>query len=99
MVIIKVSDNGNPVLSATQSFNIIVLPPTHPLITDVTMTNDTWTMKIWSGLGAEHAVEYSTNLSDWIRLFTTIGPLLPLHWSDSNLATYPVRFYRVRCVR
>ena len=99
MVIIKVSDNGNPVLSATQSFNIIVLPPTHPLITDVTMTNDTWTMKIWSGLSAEHAVEYSTNLSDWIRLFATIGPLLPLHWSDSNLATYPVRFYRVRCVR
>lgn len=96
-VVLMVCDDGMPPLSATQSFDIVVLPPTRPLIVEPTMSNDVFTMKIWGGSSDRHIVEVSTNLQDWVALLTTNGPLLPFYLWDSNLSGYPVRFYRVRC--
>ncbi len=96
-VVIAVTDNGYLPLGATQSFNIIVLPPTRPLISDITVTNGYLAMKIWGGLAAEHMIEYSTNLRNWTVLLTTNGPVLPFYWCDSNQPMHPAGFYRVRC--
>jgi len=41
-------------------------------------------------------VQGSTNLADWNTLFITNSPAMPFSWTDTNTATLPARFYRIK---
>jgi hypothetical protein len=93
---LMVSDNGSPVLSATQSFSVAVNPLTLPALSSVTFGNGRLAFQIGGQVGPDYAVEASTNLLDWNTLFITNSPPMPFIWTDTNAGTTAVQFYRVK---
>jgi hypothetical protein len=92
---LKVSDNGTPSLSATQSFAVMVNPLSTPAIGGVSSVGGQFSFRISGQGGPDYAVEASTNLTQWTNVFITNSPALPLVWVDTNSAG-PQRFYRVK---
>jgi hypothetical protein len=41
-------------------------------------------------------VQVSTNLINWSTLFITNSPPMPFQWTDTNAATLPAQFYRIK---
>jgi hypothetical protein len=94
VVILKVADNGSPVLASTQSFVVTVLPFAQPGIAPSTLTSNRVQLTVSGDAGPDYTVQASTNLSTWTNLFTTNAPALPFHWIDTNTAGFLKRFYR-----
>ncbi|HEV2437741.1 MAG TPA: cellulase family glycosylhydrolase [Verrucomicrobiae bacterium] len=94
---LKVSDNGTPGLSATQSFMVAVNPLTAPLLTPTNWNNGQLTLRVTGESGPDYAVLGSTNLVDWVTLFTTHSPPMPFNWAvTNNTAALPMQFYRIK---
>jgi uncharacterized repeat protein (TIGR01451 family) len=87
-------DLVNPQLTATNSFMVIVLP--FILIEPICLTNGNFQFVFNTGAGANYTVLYSTNLTDWISIFSFTGSGGWTTVEDTNAATNPWRFYRVR---
>ncbi len=90
-----VADSGLPVLSATQSFNVIVSQLAPPSVTQVALTNNRLTLVIAGDAGPDYTVQASPDLADWTDLFTTNSPLLPFTGTITNVSDFPQRFFRV----
>jgi acyl-CoA thioesterase-1 len=93
---LKVSDNGSPSLSATQSFYVAVNPLTAADIGNISVAGNQLSFQVSGQNGPDYAVETSTNLSQWNNVFTTNSPALPFTWTDTDSAAEPQRFYRVK---
>jgi len=95
-ITLKVADNANPILSATQNFSVTVNPLTLPLLTAPTWSNGQFGLQATnSQTGPDYAVQASTNLTDWTTIWTTDSPPTPFSWGDTNADAYPIRFYRL----
>ncbi len=92
---LKVSDNGTPSLSATQSFAVVVNPLTAPAVSNVSVAGGQFGFSVSGQSGPDYAVETSTNLTQWSTVIITNSPALPFDWTDTNSAA-PMRFYRVK---
>jgi hypothetical protein len=92
---LKVSDNGLPTMSATQSFSVFVNPLTSPGISGVSFAGGQIGFIISGQGGPDYAVETSTNLTQWSNAFTTNSPALPFIWTDLE-PNSPLRFYRIK---
>ncbi len=92
---LKVSDNGTPSLSATQSFAVFVNPLTQTGFSNVSVAGGQFSFSISGQSGPDYAVETSTNLSQWSNVFITNSPALPFLWTDTNSAV-PMRFFRIK---
>src|SRR5207248_2279571 len=44
--------------------------------------------------GVEHVIEVSSNLVDWIPIYTNTAPRSPLDFIDTNADRFRPRFYR-----
>ena len=95
VVKVVVADSGLPSLSATQQFNVNVLPVTQPSLTSVTLSSGQFQATVSGMVGPDYTVQASTNLMTWTTLFTTNSPTLPFGWNDSSATNLPHRFYRV----
>jgi hypothetical protein len=93
-VAVVVSDNGAPILSATQSFTVTVTPPAMPVLNAVSITNGQLGFWINGDFGPDYTIMASTNLASWNPIFTSNSPALPCFWVDPNSSAYPLRFYR-----
>jgi hypothetical protein len=93
---LKVTDNGFPFLSATQSFNITVNPLTQPAAASIVLNNGQLGFQVSGQTGPDYAVQISSNLFDWSNLFITNSPAMPFSWMDTNPATLPAQFYRIK---
>ncbi|MSU60168.1 MAG: hypothetical protein EXS35_18690 [Pedosphaera sp.] len=87
-----VTDTGSPNLSATQSFSVMVNLPTQP---NLQVSGNPINLLVSGDAGPDYTVQSSTNLADWLNLFTTNSPALPFNWSDPNAGNFPQRFYRI----
>jgi hypothetical protein len=92
---LKVTDSGNPNLSATQSFIVLVNPLAPTLASPVSWSNGQFVLQVSGQAGPDYAVLGSTNLTDWNTLFTTNSPAMPFEWVDTNAAALPNQFYRI----
>jgi hypothetical protein len=92
---LKVSDNGTPSMSATQSLSVAVNPLSAPGISNVSVAGGQFSFKISGQSGPDYAIETSTNLTQWSNAFITNSPALPFHWTDATTNS-PRRFYRVK---
>jgi len=54
-----------------------------------------FSLTINGDVGPDYTVQASTNLTDWISIFTNHSPTPPFIWSDSNASNFNQRFYRV----
>jgi hypothetical protein len=93
---LKVADNGSPSLSATQSFSVTVNPLTQPTAASIVLNNGQLTFQVNGQTGPDYAVQVSSNLVDWSILFITNSPAMPFSWTDTNAATLPAQFYRIK---
>jgi hypothetical protein len=93
---LKVADNGSPILSATQSFSVTVNPLTVPSAASLVMSNGQLGFQVSGQPGPDYAVQVSSNLFDWSTLFITNSPAMPFSWMDTNPATLPAQFYRIK---
>jgi hypothetical protein len=96
---ITVADNGNPPLSATQNFSVVVNPLTLPSLsaTAANLANGQFSLTITGMVGPSYAIQFTTNLLDrWSTVFETNSPPSPFTWVDTNASlTNPASFYRV----
>jgi len=93
---LKVADNGSPILSATQSFTVTVNPLTQPTAASIVLNNGQMGFQVSGQTGPDYAVQVSSNLFDWSTLFITNSPAMPFSWMDTNPATLPAQFYRIK---
>jgi hypothetical protein len=92
---LKVSDNGSPSMSATQSFAVMVNPLSGPGISNVSAAGGQFSFSINGQSGPDYAIETSTNLVEWASVFITNSPALPFNWTD-EVTNSPQRFYRIK---
>ncbi len=92
---LKVSDNGSPSLSATQSFYVAVNPLSAPAVGAVSTVGGHIVFSISGQGGPDYAVETSSNLTQWSTAFITNSPALPFTWTDTN-SGMPQQFYRIK---
>jgi hypothetical protein len=96
-ITLKVADNGSPSMSATQTFTVTVNPLTLPSVSSATFNNGQFTLRVTNSIvGPDYAVQASTNLVDWSTLFITNSPAYSFEWTDTNTATLPAQFYRIK---
>ncbi len=93
-VVITVSDNGSPSLTATQTFNVIVNPAVVPTARP-TYSLGVFSMNINGAAGPDYIIQSSTNLINWRGISTNLSPVLPFVFTDSSSSGVPVQFYRV----
>ncbi len=96
LITVKVTDNGTPNLSATQSFNVIVSEPAQPQTPSFAYNNGQFGLTITGDAGPDYIVLASTNLTDWAGVFTNPSPVLPFIWNDSAASNFSQRFYRIQ---
>ena len=92
---IVASDNGSPVMTATQTFSIAVLRPAQPTIGLLSASGFPPALVVSGDTGPDYTVLASTNLVSWAGVFTTNSPVLPFSWADPDAAGFSNRFYRV----
>ncbi len=94
---LKVTDNGSPTLSATQSFTITVNPLVLPTVQPAGWNNGQFTLRATNSmLGPDYAVQASSNLVNWSTLFITNSPPMSFQWTDTNAPTARAQFYRLK---
>ena len=93
-VAVVVSDNGVPIMSATQSFTVTVIQPAVPVLNAVSITNGQFGFWINGDTGPDYTILASTNLTSWNPVFTGNSPAVPYFWVDTNSLAGPMRFYR-----
>jgi hypothetical protein len=94
-VAVVVSDNGTPIMSATQSFTTKVIQPVVPALHAASsITNGQFGFWINGDPGPDYTIQVSTNLTSWNPVFTGNSLPVPCFWVDTNFASYPIRFYR-----
>lgn len=91
-IIVVVTDNGLPALSATNTFAVFVNPVSMPVATNSAYSNGQFSMTINGDAGPDYIIQVSTNLFDWQSVLTNGSPTLPFTFTDTNAA--PVQFYR-----
>jgi endoglucanase len=95
VITVKVTDNGFPSMSATQSCVVTVNPIVSPTLSSVSFAGDQLTVSIGGLVGPDYTLFASTNLVDWEAVLVTNSPaVLPFTWTDPNPGSLPTRFYR-----
>jgi glucuronoarabinoxylan endo-1,4-beta-xylanase len=95
LVTVVVADNGTPSLSATNSFTITVNPLGSAALSSITVARPNVSIVASGPLGPDYTVLTSTNLFDWLPLFTTTPAAMPLSVNDTNVGD-AARFYRLQ---
>ena len=95
MITVTVTDNGIPSLGATQTFTVTVLVPAQPVFSAPAINNGTFQTWVSGSSGPDYTVLGSSNLVDWVSVFTTNSPGTPFLFTDSTASPNP-RFYRIR---
>ena len=93
LIHIQVTDSGSPPLSATNSLNVVVNAVTNPVIGQLNLAPEDFSMTVNGPQGPDYTLLTSTNLTDWQPLLTTNSPATPFTLFDTNLNA-PARFYR-----
>src|SRR5262249_15707158 len=91
---VVVSDNGSPVLSATQSFTVVVTRPAAPQLQQFSLAGSQFSMVVNGDSGPDYTIQAGTNLINWENIFTTNSPAVPFLWLDDT-TNFERRFYRV----
>lgn len=97
-VVVSVSDDGEPPRSSTGTFSVIVEPLPRPRIASCVVTGPGVGLRIDGVPGLKYQIQCSTNLVDWVGLYTTNAAQMPFEWTDWSLGADPMRFYRVAIV-
>lgn len=95
-VTVQVSDNGSPVLSASQGFTVTVNPIVVPTLGTTSYANGQFTLQVAAGTsGPDYFVQFSPDLTNWTTIDTNLSAVTPFTFTDTNAIASPNGFYRV----
>jgi hypothetical protein len=92
---VRVSDNGTPSLSATQSFVVTVTNLVTPQIATASGGGNQLVLQVSGASGPDYQIQSSTNLINWSAVFTTNSPPMPFTWTNGN-SSLPQNFFRIQ---
>lgn len=95
LIQIEVTDSGQPNLSATNSFNVVVNPIATPVVSSITPNGGEIDLFVNGPTGPDYTLLSSTDLVNWQSVLTVLSPTPPVTLSDTNFPDAPVQFYRV----
>lgn len=96
LIQITVTDNGQPNLSATNSFRVVVNPISASVVSSVTANGAQIDVTVSGPAGPDYTLLSSTNLADWTPVSTVSSPTPPVMLVDTNAPNGSMRFYRVQ---
>ena len=88
-VAVVVSDNGAPVLAATNNFMVTVIQPAFPILNAAAISNGQFEFWINGDAGPDYTIQSSTNLTSWVSIWTSNSPAMPYRWVDTNSMSDP----------
>jgi hypothetical protein len=91
---VVVADNGTPSLSASRTFTVVVTNLAPPQVSTVSLNGSQLTLQVNGASGPDYQVQASTNLVNWIPVFTTNSPVMPFTW-PANMTNGPLGFFRI----
>ena len=97
-IVVKVSDNSNPAVTATQSFKAIVNPLASVLLGPVTYAAGHAQIGVSGPIGPDYILQASTTLTSgsWTNLLTNTPSVSPFTVTDTNAGAYSKRFYQIQ---
>lgn len=95
LVLVAAEDDGEPPMTTTQSFCVLVLPFPRPTISRWVCVPPNLTLEVSGVPGVGYVIQCSTNLADWFDLWTTNPFTMPFEWTDPTIHSHPAKFYRV----
>jgi hypothetical protein len=97
-ILVIVSDNGSPSMSATQSFAVTVQLPQAPTLSPLPITNGNFLLSVTGDAGPDYILQTRTNLAataGWLPVFTNASATPPFQWNTASAAAGQ-RFFRVQ---
>lgn len=97
-VTVKVTDDGIPNLSATNTFTLTVNALTSPTVNAAAYAGGQFSLNFSGQIGPDYALQATTNLigAIWVTIATTNSPAsMPVQLTDPNAGSQPVQFYRL----
>ena len=94
-ITVVATDNGSPVLSATNSFTVTVNPLAPPVVSSIANSGGQVSLVVTGATGPDYTLLTSTNLTVWQTLTTTNPQAMPLTLVDTH-SNDPARFYRIQ---
>ena len=96
LIQIQVTDSGQPNLSATNNFSVIVNPVSQPMLSSIAVSGGQIHLLVNGPSGPDYTLLTSTNLVAWQPMLTVTSPVPPLVLVDTNSPNGTARFYRVQ---
>jgi glucuronoarabinoxylan endo-1,4-beta-xylanase len=93
---VEVTDSGQPNLSATDRFNVIVTPISSPVLGSLTVNGTQVSLVANGPSGPDYTLLTSTDLVNWLPELTVLSPAPPVTLTDTNFPNGNVRFYSVQ---
>ena len=91
----KVTDNGQPPLSATTTFHVLVLGQ-QPQLGAQLLPGHLIQLNIFGDIGVTYEVQVSTNLTAWDNLAPVTPNSTPYPYIDPASSSLSRRFYRLK---
>jgi hypothetical protein len=66
-----------------------------PTLQSTTLAGGVFQFQITGDTGPDYIIQASTNLVNWLPLFTTYSPALPFNWGSTNTGGFNQRIFRV----
>lgn len=95
LVVVAAQDDGEPPMTTTQSFYVLVVPLVKPVINKCVYSGNELSLEINGVPGLTYRIQTSTNLLDWSDLYITNPVAMPFVWTDQQVHLCPMKFYRV----
>ncbi len=98
LLVVRVVDNGTPVLGATQSFLVSVLQPAPPTLALPAYTTGRFSLIVYGDAGPDYIIERAAEASPsaWLPIATNESPVPPFVWWDTGSSNAPQGLYRVK---
>ncbi|HEY5296526.1 MAG TPA: immunoglobulin domain-containing protein [Verrucomicrobiae bacterium] len=91
-----VTNSAGPATSANAILTVSTGGFTSPQLSSFAFSNGVFSLTINGNSGPDYIVQVSTNLVDWVNIFTNHSPTPPFIWTDSDASNFSRRFYRVQ---
>ncbi len=95
MYSVVITNLAGTVTSTNVTLTVSTIAPAQPQLSGLSFSNGSFSLTVNGGSGT-YVVQTSTNLVDWISIYTNASSTPPFTWSDSNAASVGQKFYRIQ---
>ena len=102
-MVVRATDNGTNILSVTNTNTVNVAPAQTPMVATTwsnlltgSNTSPVLRLSIQGQTGPDYILMASTNLTNWMPIFTNTPSTFPFVWTDTNASQHPKRFFQIR---